>query len=84
MKLSEMLVKLMTNASNSSLVWFWRLGPSYVHFVSFQIVGITQQPIIVGFKFFVLLKVGIVATEIVKHQELKMKLPHDINNFWKS
>ena len=52
-------------------------------FLSFQPVLITQQPIIMSFKFFILLKVCTVAIKIINHQLLKVNWRHDINIFLK-
>ena len=83
MKLGEILLSLTTNIPNSFLFWFWRLEPSSRSFLSFQPVLITQQPIIMSFKFLILLKVCTVAIKIINHQLLKVNWRHDINIFLK-
>ena len=83
MKLGEILVSLTTNIPNFFLFWFWRLGPTSRPFLSFQPVLITQQPIIMSFKFLILLKVRTVAIKIINHQLLKVHWRHDINIFLK-
>ena len=80
---SETLVSLTTNIPNSFLFWFWRLGPTCRPFLSFQPILITQQPIIMSFKFLILLKVCTVAIKIINHQLLKVNWRHDINIFLK-
>ena len=77
------LVSLTTSIPNSFLLWFWRLGPTSRPFLSFQPVLIIQQPIIMSFKFFILLKVCTVAIKIINHQLLKVNWRHDINIFLK-
>ena len=84
MKLGEILVSLTTNIPNSFLFWFWRLGPTSRPFLSFRPVLIAQQPIIISFKFLILLKVCTVAIKIINHRLLKVNWRHDINIFWKS
>ena len=81
-KLGEILVSVKTNIPNSVLFWFWRLALRPRPFLSFQPVLITQQPIIMSFKFLILLKVYTVVIKIVNHQLLKRT--DVINKFWKS
>ena len=81
MKLGEVLLSLTTNIPNYFLFWFWRLG--LTSFLSFQPVLITQQPIIMSFKFLILLKMWTVAIKIIKHQLLNVNWRHDINIFLK-
>ena len=84
MKLGEILVSLTTNSiPNSFLFWFRRLGPTFRTFLSFQPLLITQQPIIMSFKFFILLKVCTVTIKNINHQLLKVNWCHDINIFLK-
>ena len=81
-KLGEILVSVTTNIPNSVLFWSWRLTPRPRPFLSFQPVLITQQPIIMSFKFLILLKVYTAVIKIVNHQLLKRT--DVINKFWKS
>ena len=83
MKLGKILVSLTTNIPNSFLFWFWRLGPTSRPFSSFKPVLITQQPIIMSFKFLILLRVCTVTIKITNHQLLKVNWHHNINIFLK-
>ena len=69
MKLGEMLV----HDEHFLLFFSLILKPSFLHFLSFQMVVITQQPIIMSFEFFALLKVCTEVIKIDKHRQLKMK-----------
>ena len=65
MKLGEVLVVLMENIFNLFLVQLLRLGPSPRPFLISQPAAITQQTIMMSFKFFILLKVCAEAIKIV-------------------
>ena len=83
MKLVEILASLPMNIHSSFLFRFYKLEPTSRSFLSFQPILITQQPIIMSFKFLILLKVCTVAIKIINHQLLKVNWRHDINIFLK-